>query len=340
MIMVRSYLVRASLFVVAACLGGTFAYMVLERYSFLDALYTAMSVVSTLGINRPETTTAGRVTTILLIITGTGGVAFLVSAVASSIVAKEIKTVLGKGNMKDQISKLKHHVIICGFGRMGRQICDDFIKLKQPFMVIENNPVQLEHAIKLGVPYMSGHAHDEDVLKQAGIDRARGLVSVLTTDADNVYVVLTARGLNPNLHIIVRTEDEATVPKMKRAGANVVVSPFTSGAKQISMMMINPAVAEFFDEATQGENLEFTELVIPQDGCMIGRTLGNTGLRDKCGTIVVSAKRQAGQQIAAPSSSYEIRAGDRLLCIGAKGARERIEVMMAEMQAESLQQVH
>ena len=327
----RGYFVKATSVVLVSCLLGTIAYMVFEKQSFFDSLYTALSVVSTLGVSHPETTRVGRLVTMLLIVTGTGGVAFLVSAIASSIVAKEIKTVLGKGNMKDIISKMKDHIIICGFGRMGRQICEDLKKQKSDFVVVESSPVQLEHTMKLGIPHIVGYAHEEDVLKQAGIDRARGLVSVLTTDADNIYVVLTARGLNPELHIIVRTEDEATIPKMRRAGANVVVSPFTSGAKQIAVMMTNPAVAEFFDEATQGENLEINELVVPVDGCLIGRTLGQTGLRERCGTIVVSIKRKDGVQVAAPPSTFEIKAGDRLLCIGAKGSKDRIESMMAEM---------
>lgn len=307
-------------------LAGTLAFVFFADMSPLRALYHTVNVISTLGEEEPLRSTAGRVITILLIVLGAAAVAFAVSAMASVIVSMEIRNVLGRRNMKAQIAQLNNHIVVCGYGRMGQQICEDFKRRNCSFVVVDHDPQAIEEAEQHECYTVKGRAHDEETLREAGIEKARGLVSVLTSDADNVFVTLTARDINHNLYIVVRAENEDTVSKMRKAGANAVVSPFASGARQISMVMTNPAVAEFFADASQGENLEMIELVAPP--AMIGLPLEKTGLRESAGVLVISIKHPQRRQIVAPSSHYIVQEGDRLLCVGENGARQRVETMV------------
>ncbi|MCF7837880.1 MAG: NAD-binding protein [Candidatus Marinimicrobia bacterium] len=311
-------------YILGLSLLGALGYMAAEGVTFREGVYRTLNVISTLGSMQPDHTPAGRVVTMLLIVLGAGGVALLIGAVASAIVTVEIQAVLGRRNMYETIKKMHGHLLICGFGRMGRQICEDLERLAVPFVVIDQNAEMTVLAEKAGYPNVQGNAHDEEVLEQAGIKQARGVVTVLASDADNVFVVLTARELNPKLHIVARAENDDSTARIRRAGADQVISPVTAGARLISTLVTNPAMAQFFSDATRGENLEMVELLLPPGSPLIGQALGATNLRQKAGALVVSIRDAEDRQVVAPSAAYLLRAGDRLLCIGAHGVRAEL----------------
>ena len=205
--------------------GGTVGYMVVEGWGFLDAFYMTVLTISTVGYGEVHPLSiTGKFLSILIILSGVGSVGFAVGTASRLMLENRIRAVLGRRFMKS-IQKLRNHYIICGFGRMGRVVCEELSEKGIPLVVLENDDEVLDELDRLDYPYIKADATSDEELVAAGIDRAAGLVSVVTDDAQNVFIVLTARGLNPKLSIVARSATEETIKKLVRAGANKVISP-------------------------------------------------------------------------------------------------------------------
>ena len=314
-------------------LAGTLAYRLVEGWPLMDAFYMTIITISTVGLEKVrELDLWGRIITMALIVGGIGTASYAVGCIVQVATQGEIQRLFGRRKLAKQINALETHFIVAGFGRMGRLICHELSRARVPFVVVEKSPERTQEAERGNFLYVLGDASDEEVLKSAGIEKAKGLVAVLNTDADNVFVTLTARQLNPNLLIISRAEDPTTEPKLKRAGANRVISPHAIGARRITEIITRPAMIDFIDVATQRgtSELEMDEIVLVEGSPIPGKTLEDSGLRQKSGVLVVAIKRSGGQTILNPGAEIVLEENDTLITIGPAGSAARL------LQAEGL----
>lgn len=223
--------------------------------------------------------------------------------------------------MQKTLEKLRDHFIICGFGRVGRQITEEFREHGVPFAVIDNNPESVEELAVSGIPHVAGEVANDDILEEAGIRRAKGLVAAVDSDAENVFVTLTARVLNPSLFIVARASEPETETKLKKAGANRVVSPYVIGGRRMAAMSLKPATIEFLDTMTRpGEMmLCIEELHVGKDSPVAGKTLMDSQIRQKAGVMVLAIRYKDGTFEFNPAADYEVQVGDWLIVLGTKG---------------------
>ena len=307
-------------------LGGTLGYITIEGWSVLDAFYMTVISLTSVGFGEVHPLSpAGKLFTVLVIF---GGVAILAVALGygSRIVLEgQLERIMGRRKMEKEIARLRDHYIICGYGRMGRVISREFLKKPMPFVVVERDP-EIFKTIDAGVLAICGNAEEDATLQAAGIERARGLVSVVSSDAENVYITLTAAGLRPDLYIVVRAGDEAAEKKLLRAGASKVVCPYAIGGTGIANAILRPAVVDFIELVTRREHLELQmeEVLIRESSPLAGHSILETGLRQKYGAIVVAIKKGNDHMQFNPAPEHRINAGDRLIILGAGAKLDEI----------------
>lgn len=309
--------------------GGTVGYMIIEGWGFLDALYMTVLTISTVGYGEVHPLSiAGKFLSILIIVFGVGSVGFAVGAASRLMIEDRIRAVLGRRSMKS-IQKLRDHYIICGFGRMGRIICEELTERGIPLVVLENEDEVLEELDRLGYPYLKADATSDEELIAAGIDKAAGLVSVVTDDAQNVFIVLTARGLNPKLNIVARSAAEETIKKLVRAGANKVISPYFLGGHRIAQAIMRPTVLDFLENIIQNKEMDLVleEKRIASKSQLIGTTLATSGLRKDFNIIILAIKSATGSMEFNPPYDTEIRAGDTLVILGRSADLEKLDAV-------------
>lgn len=297
-------------------LSGTIGYMLIEGWTFFDSLYMTIITLSTVGYSELSgLSPAGRLFTIILIIGGVGTVLYSLSIGARFILEGEFREVFGRSRLEKRIKELKDHYIICGFGRMGKIIAKELKNKGVDFIAIEKNPVVHE---KDDLLIFEGDATQDETLKECGIERAKGLITVLSTDAENLYVVLSAKGLNPNLFIVARAGEEGSEQKLLRAGADRVISPYHIGGLRIAHTVLKPAVVDFIEFATKTGNidLQMEEIPIPEGSGLVGLTLDQCGLGRELGIIIVAIKRATGEMKFNPTFRTTIKAGDTLIVLG------------------------
>lgn len=297
---------------------GTIGYSVIEEWDLFDSLYMTIVTLTTVGYEEVHALSkTGRAFTIILLLSGVGAMLYVLGIAARVILEGEIREIFGRRKLSKKIEHMKNHYIICGHGRMGRIICKEMLEHKAPFVVIEQTPEVLASMDKniLAIP---GDSTQDNVLKEGGIERARGLISVLSTDADNLYVVLSARGLNPKLRIVARASEEGAEAKLMRAGADSVISPYYIGGERIAHSVLKPAVVDFIEFATRSGNLELQieEIKLKDGSRIIGRSLNECVIRKELGVIIVAMKRASGEMEFNPTATSVIRQGDTLIAMG------------------------
>ena len=309
---------NAGLLLLAVIAGGTAGYMLIEGWTFLDSLYMTVITIATVGFGEVHTLDqVGRVFTIFLIAGGVAGAGYTLARVIEFMIEGYFSDIWGGRNMKKRIEQLSGHYIVCGFGRVGEQVAREFTRTGAKFVVLDNNPDVQKFLDAEDVLYIQGDAADEEILRAAGIDKAKGLVSVVDSDADNVYVTLTARALRPDLFIIARSNSDKSAYKLKRAGANRVVSPYSLGGRRIASMVIKPVVSDFLDTVMHGENLELqlSELMVEKGSPLSELTVKQADIRQKSGAMVLSIYRQDGRFENDLHGDTRIGEGGRLIVI-------------------------
>ena len=320
---------RQALFaLLALTLVGTVGYTTLAHMRPMDALYMTVITLTTVGFREVEPLdTVGQAFTIVLLFTGLGIVFYSATLVARELIEGSVQRALGRRKVQRQIAHMSGHYIVCGFGRMGRIVCKELEAKPVPFVVVEKDPEMLRDLEAEHYPFLAGDATEDQVLVEAGIQRARGLVAALSKDADNVYVVLTARELGPELLIVARAEDERSERKLLHAGATRVVSPYTIGGHRMAHALLRPAVLDVIDLATHYRSIELQieEVTVPTGGFCEGLAIQQSGLRDQLGLIVIAIKKPGGEMVFNPRADVKIEAGDRLVLMGQTSNLRQIE---------------
>ncbi|MDT5271100.1 MAG: voltage-gated potassium channel [Acidobacteriota bacterium] len=314
---------RASLFYSLAALAGvvafgTVGFTLIEGWSLADSLYMTVMTVTTVGYGPPlPLSPAGRNFSIFFMVLGVGTAGYLLSTAVQSLVRSEILAAYGERKRQREMSRLNGHYIICGAGRVGRRIVGEMQRAGVPFVVVESNAIM---AAQLQVPdalLLIRDATLDETLIEAGVERATGLAACLPDDADNLYVVLTARTLNPGLRIVARAVEESAEPKLVRAGANRVIAPIIIGSHRMAQALLKPAVADFMDSITaETLDLAFEEVEVAPGSPLEGRRLKETNIRSQLDIVVAAIRRAHGEMIFNPSGDTEILAGDMLIGIG------------------------
>ena len=311
---------------IIAC--GTLGYMLLEGWNLLDSLFMTVTTITTVGYREVhELTRTGQIFTIALIIGGVGTVFYVLSTGAKFILEGELQEIFGRKRVEKKIRDLKDHYIVCGYGRMGRIICRELKGKNLPYVVVEKSPERLVQFPDILL--VEGDATKDDVLKLVGIEKAQGLISVLPTDAENLYVVLSARGLNPRLLIVARAGEEGSEQKLLRAGADRVVSPYHIGGLRIAHTVLKPAVVDFIEFATKSGNidLQMEEITIQENSHLVGLTLDECGIGRDLGIIVVAIKQATGEMKFNPTFRSAIREKDTLIALGEISKLKMLEEM-------------
>ena len=315
------------LMLLVVVLFGIFGYTWIEGWNLLDSLYMTIITLSTVGYGEVrEIGPGGRVFTVLLIVFGLFTITYIVGLVAETLVAGEIRSVLGRRKVSKKIKSLRDHYIICGYGRIGSIICKGLTRKAIPLMVIEKDEHVQEELEQDEILYLQGDATHEETLLEAGIEKAKGLVSVVSSDAENVYICLTARGLNPRLYILSRAEDEASERKLLRAGANKVILPYMLGGRRMVQAIIKPTVSDFLESAVHDQNFELAieEITVGEDSRLANQSLVDSGIRQKMDIIIIGIKLKDGTMIFNPSSQTEIQPDDILIAMGRNKDLERL----------------
>lgn len=307
---------------------GTVGYVVIEGWTLFDALYMTVTTVTTVGFSEVHPlSTAGRAFTMVLVIVGVGTLFYVLGNVARLLLEGELRGVLGQYRIEGKMRTLTNHYIVCGYGRMGKRVCKELSAKPLPFVVIEKNPEFIEALQREGVMSIEGDATQDEVLVQAGIERAKALVSVVGSDTENLYIVLTARGLNKDLYIVARAGEEGSEQKLLRAGANRVSSPYLTGGMQVAQALIRPAVMDFLELATASEHLDLQmeEFTIEKGSRFDGRAVCDCGVDHDRGLIVIAVKRSSGHMEFNPGKEIQLGGGDKLIVLGQPESLKRLE---------------
>ncbi len=315
----RGFQIRYAIIALAAAiLFGTIGFHFVEGWTLADSLYVTVQTLTTVGYgDLPPHTGAGRLFAVAVMLIGAGGVALAVSTIVQSVIEWELVSTFGQRRLSRRMSKLRDHYIICGSGRVGSHLVRDLLNANESFVVIENDQQRAAEFSQRGVKVMVGDATLEETLRDVGVEHARGLAACLPNDADNVYVVLTARDLNPNLRIVARAAEEQAEAKLLRAGANHVIAPTIIGGHRMAVALTKPAVSEFMDSITANElGLGFEQVEVEATSSLVGQELRSTPIRSELDVVIVSIRRQSGEVFFNPAADATIESGDILIAIG------------------------
>ncbi|MHB1125433.1 MAG: potassium channel family protein [Bacillota bacterium] len=310
---------------------GTVGYFFLENISLLQALWLTFASITTVGYgDLVPITPGGKLFTIIITFFGVGVFLYTLGNVVSVIVEGGLKNVWERSKMLKTIDRLQEHIIVCGAGRVGREVINRLKKENVPFVVIETNQLRVESLLAENVLVLEGDATDDALLLLAGIERARGLVSSLPDDALNVYVTLTSKGLNPKVKVVARSNRPESEAKLVRAGADKVISPAVIGGRRMAISILKPASVEFVDTLMSDHGLEFEleELIVPQDSPLAGYSLKESRIKQEAGVMVVAIQRD-GTMLNFPDAEEILHTGDLLITIGTRHQLEKFETLIS-----------
>lgn len=328
---------RLTLALLASVLvGGVVGYVAIEGWSVWDALYMTVITVTTVGYRELHPMSRqGEAFTMVLLMGGVATVLYTFSFFMANLVEGDLQERWQKRRHARMLEELEHHFIVCGFGRMGHIIAAEFARQRIPFVLIERDAERMQEALDLGYLAVEADASREDVLRRVRIDRARGLIAAVSTDAENVYAVLTARLMRPDLFIIGRAETADAKTKLQKAGADRVISPYHIGGVHLAQTALRPAVVDFVQLATSSEHLELAmeQIRIDRRSALAGQTLVQANLRQRYGVIVVGIKRADGRMEFNPASDASMDADDDLVVLGRPEQLQELEAAAAARSA-------
>lgn len=300
-------------------LVGTAGYIVIEGWSFADALYMTVITVGTVGFSEVHALSAGgRVLTMALIIVGFGAIVFALGTIIDFMVEGHFSGLLEGRRMDKRIAGMSGHHVVAGLGRVGTTVAEEYDDRGVLFVVIDMDEEALARARERGWAFVKGDASAEETLLAAGIMRSRSLVTALDTDADNLFVTLTARGMNAALFIVARSTAGAAEAKLRRAGADRVITPTEIGGRRMAAMVLQPVVSEYLDVVTRGEALQFKleEILLGESDPYSGRSIAESRIRAETGAYILAVHREGGGVNTNPVPDFVLEAGDRLVAIG------------------------
>lgn len=301
-------------------IGGTVGYMALEELGFIDALYMTVITVSTVGFKEvSDLSEPGKLFTIIIIFAGLGTVVYGVSSITTFIIEGEFRDFIRRYRMENKISSIKDHFIVCGGGKSGIHVAREFASRQVPFVVIEKDISRAQSMMENDILVLVDDATSEDALTKAGIERARGLISCLSSDADNVFTVLTARGLSSDLYIIAEAIEEKSEYKLRKAGANKTVSPNRIGGTRMASLVLRPVVVSFLDVITHAEDfvLDLEEIHICSESALVGKKLQEARIPERTGLIVLAlTASNSDKMLFNPRSDHILEEGTRMIVLG------------------------
>jgi voltage-gated potassium channel len=306
-------------------------YMILLDLSFVDALYMTIITISTVGYQEVKPMTdAAKIFSIFVIITSVGTVGYMISAIFNFFSEGLVNETWKVKRMEKEIEQLKHHFIICGAGETGLHVIKEFKRQHVPFVVIDNHEQTVKELIIEGVLVINDDATYEDVLEKANIHQAKGLIAALSKDADNVFVVLTAREMNKNLHIIARAHEENAYKKLKRAGADNTVSPNEIGGKKMAAMMVNPSLSRFMDTIidTGKISISLEEVEINASSSLVNQTLIEAKISEKTGLMILAIRKEDNNEfLFNPRASERLNPKDKMIVVGEKDQIDKLKAL-------------
>lgn len=304
---------------VALVFFGTGGYMVIEGWPFDDALYMTIITMATVGYGEVhQVSDTGRAFTMFLIVMGVGYFMYVVGLIVQFLVEDRIRVILGRRKLEIQIAKLKNHYIICGYGRIGRVLSRYLTERYLDVVIIEKNTDRQERMDEDGVLYLIGEATDENLLIKAGIKRAKGLVTAVATDSENVFLTLIAKQLNPDLFIVARAIQNTAKRTLQAAGAEKVISPYDLGARRMAHAILRPTVIKFLELAFTDDNtdIQVEEILVHSTSRLLNVELKNSGIRQQLDLIILTIKKADGSMIFNPKADTRIETDDTLVVVG------------------------
>ena len=328
---IRARFLLALILIVAVMVTGVAGFHYIEGWSWFDGLYMTLITMTTVGYGETHPLSMpGRVFNAFLIVLAVLAGGFLVATSTQAVLEFELSEILGRRRMERELAKLKDHFIICGAGRVGRTVVRELRSRGQPCVLVESDPAQADWAAHEGIPVVIGSGHTEEVLQRARIEVAKGLVAAVTSDADNLYIVLTARGMNPNLRIIARASEDEAVSKLRRAGASEVVSPYNFVGRRIAHILIQPHVIDFIETAfgTERMDIQIEEVEVPAGSPLAGKTLAGANIGQNTGVLVLALRHSNGTLSFNPAADTVIQPGDCLIAIGPTDPLKKLDTLV------------
>lgn len=320
---------QVSLAFVSLC--AIFGYMLIEGWNFWDSFYMVVITLSTIGFGEVHPLSQwGRILTTFVILTGVGNFAFILGAFSQLLVEGRLFKLLGRRRVLKTISKLKGHCIICGYGRIGSVVAQEILDEGLDIVVIENDPKMLGLLEEQGILHISGDATSDEVLEQAGIAHAKSLIASLSEDSQNVYVVLSARQMNPELNIVARAGAHEHMSKLRLAGANVVLMPNRIGGVRMAQSVLRPTVTSFMELAHKKstQDIQMEELTISPGSELVGKNLIESGIRPRFNLIIIAIKKAGLDMTFNPEPKTVLQAGDTVIAVGSTQSFKQFEEIL------------
>jgi len=328
--LVRRFLLIVGLLGIITVIG-TAGFVLIDGYSWFDGLYMTLTTISTVGYGEIQPLShSGRVFNSFLIMFGVSAMFLAFGAMTQTIIELELQDLYGKRRKRRMIEKLHDHFIVCGFGRVGRNASYEFQRAGIPFLVVDRNEQRVAKAAEAGMLAIVADATRDSSLREAGIVRAKGLIAALPSDAENLFIILSAKNLNPQLTVVTRASEEEAEEKLRRAGADTVFTPYAITGRQLADSLLRPHVVEFMDFGRShiGPKVTMEQVCVTPNPELSRRTLGQLLELRKSGVIVLAIRKQGGETTFNPPPEFEISAGDFLIVMGERSNLQRLEQIL------------
>lgn len=325
-----------ALAILLALAAGTAGFTLIEGYAPFDAFYMTLITMTTVGYKEVhDLSRAGRVFNSVLIVCGVTVMFFAIGAMTQAVIEMELPELFGRRRVRRMIDKLRDHYIVCGYGRVGRAAAFELQRAGMPTVVVDRDPERVERAVRAGLLGVNADSTRDETLLEAGVSRARGLIAALATDADNLFVILSARNLNPGLKVAARAGEEEAEEKLRRAGADVVFAPYSSAGHQLARSLLRPHVVQFLDVATSsiGLDVRIEQVRVAAASEFVSRSLKQLQVRRELGVIVLAIRKASGQMQFNPPADAVIEADDFLIVMGEHDNLRRLESLLTEVRA-------